>query len=101
MPRMMDDKINTLHPEGKQGVCIDRAKYEQIRDAILEALAAREPMTFRELAATVERRLRGQFQGSIGWYYTTVKLDLEARDVIERIPGSRPQQLRRAQPTSA
>ena len=25
---------------------------------------------------------KGKFKGSIGWYYTTVKLDLEARGII-------------------
>ena len=29
-----------------------------------------------------------------GWYLTTVKLDLEARNIIERIPNKSPQQLR-------
>lgn len=31
---------------------------------------------------------------SVSWYTTTVKLDMEARGLIERIPGSRPQALR-------
>lgn len=33
--------------------------------------------------------------GSVSWYTTTVKLDLEARGELERVPGSRPQRLRR------
>jgi len=33
----MDDKIQTLHPEGKQGVNISRAKYDMIHHAILDA----------------------------------------------------------------
>ena len=32
---------------------------------------------------------------SVGWYATTVKLDLEARGLIERVPDARPQRLRR------
>jgi len=33
--------------------------------------------------------------GSAGWYTWTVKLDLKARGFIERVPGSKPQRLRR------
>jgi len=91
------ERIMTQHPAGKQGVNISRAKYDAMRGAILEALAEREPQTFRELQAAVEERLAGSFEGSIGWYYTTVKLDLEARAVIERIPDRSPQELRRAE----
>jgi hypothetical protein len=35
-----------------------------------------------------------EFRGSIGWYTTIVKLDLEARDLIERITDKKPQPLR-------
>ena len=92
---MAEERIMTQHPEGKQGVNISRAKYEAVREAILAALAEQEPQTFRGLQAAVEERLRGGFEGSIGWYYTTVKLDLEARGEIERVPGASPQELRR------
>ena len=32
----MTDKIMTLHPEGKQGVNIDKAKYDVIKAAIID-----------------------------------------------------------------
>ena len=47
-----------------------------------------------ELTEMVGKKLDSNFDGSTGWYTTTVKLDLEARGVIERIPNSSPQQLR-------
>jgi hypothetical protein len=85
----------TLHPEeGKSGVNISKQKYDVIRSAILKALAGEDDLTFSELGDAVGSQLEGKFDGSIGWYYTTVKLDLEARGVIERIPGSRPQRIR-------
>ena len=34
-------------------------------------------------------------KGSASWYTTVVKLDLEARKLIERIPGETPQRVRR------
>ena len=90
----MSEKILTLHPQGKQGVNIDKAKYDTMRNAIIEALSEQPELTFTELNSAVGAKLEGNFDGSIGWYYTTVKLDLEARGVIERVPGSRPQRLR-------
>lgn len=92
---MSEEKILTLHPEeGKSGVNISKQKYDVIRSAILKALEKEDDPTFRELGDAVEKQLEGNFDGSISWYYTTVKLDLEARGVIERIEGSRPQRIR-------
>ena len=90
----MAEKIKTLHPDqGKQGVNIDRDKYEAIRGAILSALKERDELTFQELGNKVEAAVAGNFEGSVMWYYTTVKLDLEARGHIERTSGS-PQRIR-------
>ncbi len=90
----MEPRIQTLHPQGKAGVNISRAKYDVIRAAILRSIGARGVVLFNQLGADVRQALAGQFEGSISWYVTTVKLDLEARGVIERVPGSSPQQLR-------
>jgi hypothetical protein len=79
---------------GRRGVRVDRAKYEIIRDAIVSVLSARREVAFRDLPEAVGERLRQPFDGSIPWYTTTVKLDMEVRSVIERIPGSKPQRLR-------
>lgn len=90
----MEDKILTLHPEGKQGVNISRAKYEMIRQAILESIRSQGSVTLKGLISIMEYKLRNRFEGSIAWYVTTVKLDMEARGEIERVPNSEPQQLR-------
>lgn len=92
----MAERIMTLHPEGKQGVNIEKDKYEGIKAAILKSIQARGTIPFQELPDAVEANLDGPFDGSIGWYTTTVKLDLEARGVIERLPGRSPQELRMA-----
>ncbi len=89
----MSERIETLHPTGKQGVNIDRGKYEAVKTAILTSLSAHKSLTFKELNAEVGRQLEGNFDGSVSWYFTTVKLDLEARGMIERF-GRSPQQYR-------
>jgi hypothetical protein len=91
----MDEKILAKHPDpNKQGVRISQAKYNEIRETILDLLRANGEMTFTELSVATNKRLEGKFDGSVSWYVTTVKLDLEARNVIERVPGSKPQRLR-------
>ncbi len=87
----MKDVIRTLHPEKKRGVNISRDKYEIIRKAILCTLRAQNEITFTNLARAVEKEINGNFEGSITWYVTTVKLDMEARGEIKRVPKSRPQ----------
>ncbi|GAB4278021.1 MAG: hypothetical protein Kow0080_29410 [Candidatus Promineifilaceae bacterium] len=88
----MADKIMTLHPQGKQGVHIDREKYEQVKKAMMTALQQHGEMTFTELGTAVIQQLADNFTGSIMWYYTTVKLDLEARNILRRTQA-RPQKI--------
>lgn len=90
----MAERILTKHPEGKSGVNIDKQKYDTIRTAIVETLRDNEGTTFNDLTEDIRQQLQNTFVSSIPWYVTTVKLDLEARGVIERIPESSPQQLR-------
>src|SRR5689334_458538 len=73
------ETILTLHPEGKKGVRVKRVLYDQVRAAILSELRQKGPSPFRELMEAVMVRLGPDFPGSPGWYYTSVKLDLEAR----------------------
>jgi dihydroneopterin aldolase len=91
--RTSNRKILTLHPAGKTGVRIDLEKYETIRKTIIAILKRKKKVTFEDLADDVVSKLNNRFEGSILWYYTTVKLDLEARKIIRRVPGSRPQQI--------
>jgi len=88
------DHFQTLNPDpGKSGTSISRVKYEQIRQAIISTLQHSGQLTFTELRKAVEAQLEGQFDGSISWYYTTVKLDLEARGIVRRLGTRSPQLL--------
>jgi hypothetical protein len=48
-------------------------------------------MSYSNIAQAAKDGLVNSFQGSIEWYVEVVKLDLEARKLIERIPNTKPQ----------
>ena len=79
----MSEKIKTLHPDpAKQGVNIDRAKYDLVRGGIETVLAENDTMKPMKLFDAVADHLKGQMEGSIAWYAVSVKLDMEARGEI-------------------
>jgi Family of unknown function (DUF6958) len=89
---MAEEKIQTKHPLGKSGKNISRQKYDTLRGAILSALQKRE-LTHTELFSQLNKRLTSKFVGNVSWYGETVKLDLEAKKIIERT-SSKPQKYR-------
>jgi hypothetical protein len=89
---MAEEKILTKHPLGKGGRNIDRQKYQTVKRVILSALQNKE-LTHTELFSRLAKRLKSKFSGNISWYGETVKLDLEARKMIERT-SSKPQKYR-------
>ena len=89
---MTSEKILTKHPLGKTGRNIDREKYETLKKAILSGLQENE-LTHTELFNCLNKNLKGKFSGNISWYGETVKLDLEAKKIIERT-ASKPQKYR-------
>ena len=91
---MNEDRILTMHPAGKKGVNIDREKYEFIKNYILNKVKDEGEITFSDLADAAVEEISAEFDGKVLWYITTVKLDLEARKLIERIPKTSPHVIR-------
>ncbi len=89
---MAEEKILTKHPQGKSGRNISKESYDMVKTAILAALQNKE-LRHDELFEQLNKNLKGKFSGNISWYGETVKLDLEARKLIERT-GSKPQKYR-------
>jgi hypothetical protein len=89
---MADEKILTKHPLGKNGKNIDRGKYETLKKSILSALKNKE-LTHDELFDRLNKTLKNKFSGNISWYAETVKLDLEARKIVQRT-SAKPQKYR-------
>lgn len=81
--------------EGRDGVTnIPTWKFDAVREAILCVCA--EETLFKDLATKVGEQLTADQRarlGSLGWHVTTVKLELEVRGDIARVPGKSPQKI--------
>lgn len=91
--------LNVNHGSNHGGRSIPVEVYEEAKRAILESVPRDEKgITFPELLSLVRQRVPRQvFDGrNVNWYATFVKLDLEARGLITRVQGSRPQRLVRS-----
>ena len=97
---MPDEKTVCRTPTpGKQPTRIDAWKFDLCREHILAILGDEAEPKAMTLPGRVGERLSDDERdrlGSVGWHVTTVKLELEVRGEIERIPGSKPQRLRLA-----
>lgn len=90
----MEEKILTLHPAGKKGVNVLKRKYDVIMDFILTTIEEHGEITYEELNDLAVEKLSDSFDGKVVWYLVTIKLDLEARKIIERIPKTSPHRLK-------
>ena len=88
---------------GKKPTRIHKWKYDLLHGLILEILACEmldgiaDGVEFRDLPKLVDARLTTEQKtklGSVSWYTTTVKLDMEVRGDIVRVPSASPQRLR-------
>lgn len=81
---MKEEHIQTLHPQpGKVNKRITLKKYNTIRKNIIAILTKKE-LTHTELMEKLYSTVKDSFEGGVQWYGETVKLDLEARGIIER-----------------
>jgi len=91
---MIEERILTQHPKGKDGVNILKRRYDTIKEFIVKTIEEHKEITYEKLTDLAVEKLSSTFDGKVIWYIVTVKLDLEAREIIERIPKTSPHQLR-------
>jgi hypothetical protein len=90
---MSKEKIQTLHPlPGKTNKVIALDKYEYIKGHLMAVLKNGE-YSHTELMERLYDRVKDEFDGGVQWYGETVKLDLEARGMVERV-GNKPERYR-------
>lgn len=92
-------RIQLRHPDrSKKMPRIDRRTYDVVRRTALATLPKKEPgITWTEFRDAVAKKLERakDWDPTLNpwWYTTAVKLDLEARGEIRRLPKSSPQRL--------
>lgn len=94
---MAEKNRPVLNNDGSSsGGRVNAAKYDQIHTAIVDAIPdGSDGLAYKDLVTAIREALP-DFEGSVSWYVTTVKLDMEGRGEIERIAGVSPQRLRKA-----
>ncbi len=80
-----EERILTLHPEGKKGVNISKSKYEITRECLLGIFAEFPEISHEDLTRLSKEHLSGKFEGNAGWYMETVLLDMMAKGVVQKI----------------
>ena len=90
-----DDRVLCRNPDAtKAGVRLPAWKFDTIRRAILDELAG-GPVPLREMTDRIRLRIPSadlETLGKLGWHMMGVKLELEVRGEIRRLPGT-PQRL--------
>jgi hypothetical protein len=93
------EMFQALHPDpAKNSTRVTKSTYEAYRVVLLKVIpTTAEGIAFADLSQAVTPHLSPEVLSSTsaGWWVTTVKLDLEARGLIERVPGAGKQRLRR------
>lgn len=90
----MEQKIQLKHPQGKKAASIDKDKYELLKTETVKYLMKNSDGTFSDISKAIsqdfkERKIK--FDGSLNWHLEWVKLDLEAQEIIKRVPKTTPQ----------
>lgn len=82
------EKIQLVHPAGKNAPRISTETYMLISDAIVKVLQQHQPLSFADMARKVREYVstnKPEFEGSIEWFTVSVKQHMEAEGVIETV----------------
>ena len=96
------EMFEALHPDPKkQGTRVTKKYYDVYKEALLKIIPTKEEseegIEFMALSKDVVPHLSKDVMDktSVGWWTTVLKLDLEARGIIERLPTKGRQRVRK------
>ena len=92
------EMFKAQHPDPeKQGATVTKSTYDADKAALLKVIpSSEEGIEYGALSKAVQPHISAELLESTspGWWVTTVKLDLEARGVIERVKTKGRQRVR-------
>lgn len=97
----MTDRTPCRTPTGTSATNVPAWKFDACRSAILSALTD-GPVAGRDLAEQVRDRMSEAHLadlGKLGWHVMAVRLEMEVRGEIARVPGAKPVTLALAEPS--
>ena len=99
--------FNASRPGGLDGWTMDLQQYELLREHLLDFIAHRAAadgtVLLQDALSAAQDELGGHPafpKGRLTNYVRYTKVDLEARGLVERVPGSSPQRIRLAGPAA-
>ena len=81
-----ENKIECINPNTRRSFFLNADTWMLFNKAIAYALKENSPLTYSEIVEGVEKYFKTnaiQFKGSLPWYAVSVKLDMEAKGMIE------------------
>jgi hypothetical protein len=75
--------INTLHPVKKSGVVMHEIIYQMISEFILSTIQKENELTITGLLEEADINFPDPLEGNLSWHLYHVKLDLEARGLLQ------------------
>ena len=89
----LQEPVFTIHSR-EHGVNILKHRYSLIEKFILTILEEEGPSSYNYVNFCISDKLVGMFEGQVSRYVDCVKIDLEERQIIERVPHSRSHKIR-------
>jgi hypothetical protein len=92
---IVEKKIQLKHPDGKKAPSIATDTYDAICKSLIGCLTRKKKATYAAMVREVGADFKiskTKFRGSLQWYVEWVRLDLEAKGTLKKIPKTSPQQ---------
>jgi hypothetical protein len=85
-------QVQTLKSDGTPGGKVDRERFEHVKQVLLTVLPDSPPgMTIHEMGQAVLPRVPAElFPRGVMWWIMSVKLDMEGRGQLVRVPKTSP-----------
>jgi uncharacterized membrane protein YukC len=83
-----EDIIGTVKPGGKRGIQMIKRQYNILRAFIMNESTQNSELTLTDLLEKARRELVNDIDSDVAWFVLQVKLDLEARGLIELVAST-------------